>query len=929
MSRSGQEIVYCSRCSRQVRGVDFEKGKAFRVDNQILCQPCCPPSLREAAKKSLTSSRTAIAPAPSPASSSMVRRVPTPPPRSGGAVRVLGAVVLCVLILGLTLLFRNSPTPNAPETPVARESAPPNPPAAEIPAPDLRKRLDPSPAKDRGLDAPPPEGRPRPIGPDGKRVEPPAPDFEVPKREPPPVERKAEENAPPPNPVTPARPSPAPEPFRPEWGTALAPTRARDFQAALLLLRNAAASIPDGPRDLELLGRAADLHREALSTIGKLAKGQKVSLAVRGDSGLVCPVEGAVLRVESGRIVVRRDSGVDEIEIGEIMPSSFAALLEAKGKPADSAPLAVSCLLEGQIEAARQFLGDQSTSIPERYWVYAKRVAESQLPSDPVRSLYSEALKDLGSFETTSRGVEEIQALLRDHAGDPFVVRNKSSLADRAQGGRDFVLLAEDLRPAGALKGGKGGKAEAYWTLEGEPDPAKPKENYLEAVFSTVPSATYKCWVLAGGCCQETFEFSCQGSELPGPLVKGAREPALPGSAVALPVRPWIPGLKKTHSGHTGPKHPTRWEWVPVPLPKYRNPGPERLRVIFEQKGFAIAGVVISATRNDPPLESELKEWIRSRADRPRVDLVPPPKVISIVRCLFDGTDRRLVGNLDKGALYGTTQYDHCFLGLEPNEPVTVPTQGELRVTYFLKSATKLSFRLRIMKGADSTVPCDFVIENPAVDVATEVRIPCTEFRASYLPGTPAVVPGDKTPCIYIFGEAPECGLRVDALSLVEIRLFATGSPAQAGGSSAWKPIFDGQSLQAFSQGIENAWRVQNGVLVHDNGVDNACQTANDFGDGDIRFRFELKGVGKISFTVRQDGTGGAYALLIDGGEIAGLQGGDHELIFSCRGDSVTATLDGKPRPVERRGRPRSGRIQFNAFEGIYRLKALDYREAK
>ncbi len=38
----GQEIVYCAKCQRMLRGSDFEKGAAFRVDSQAYCRACAP-----------------------------------------------------------------------------------------------------------------------------------------------------------------------------------------------------------------------------------------------------------------------------------------------------------------------------------------------------------------------------------------------------------------------------------------------------------------------------------------------------------------------------------------------------------------------------------------------------------------------------------------------------------------------------------------------------------------------------------------------------------------------------------------------------------------------------------------------------------------------------------------------------------------------
>src|SRR5262245_51036245 len=82
----GHEILYCSRCQVQLRGADFEKGRAFRAGALSFCRACAPaeavaavplspvtpkprPALRESTPRSGTSFE-----APPPASRSWVAR---------------------------------------------------------------------------------------------------------------------------------------------------------------------------------------------------------------------------------------------------------------------------------------------------------------------------------------------------------------------------------------------------------------------------------------------------------------------------------------------------------------------------------------------------------------------------------------------------------------------------------------------------------------------------------------------------------------------------------------------------------------------------------------------------------------------------------------------------------------------------------------
>jgi hypothetical protein len=141
-----------------------------------------------------------------------------------------------------------------------------------------------------------------------------------------------------------------------------------------------------------------------------------------------------------------------------------------------------------------------------------------------------------------------------------------------------------------------------------------------------------------------------------------------------------------------------------------------------------------------------------------------------------------------------------------------------------------------------------------------------------------------------------------------------------------WRKVFDGQTLKAFSSLVANAWRVENGELVHDNAVDNAAITQEDFGDGELRFRFEVKGVQFLWFRFRVSGKG-SYYVEFRNQDVQALEGAEHELLFACRQGTVSATLDGKPVPARADGLPSSaGKVQFNTVGGSLRIKAMDVR---
>lgn len=146
--------------------------------------------------------------------------------------------------------------------------------------------------------------------------------------------------------------------------------------------------------------------------------------------------------------------------------------------------------------------------------------------------------------------------------------------------------------------------------------------------------------------------------------------------------------------------------------------------------------------------------------------------------------------------------------------------------------------------------------------------------------------------------------------------------------AGAWTPLFDGRTTSCLSTPSVAYWSVQDGAIVKmPNMKENQSgQTRNDFGDGELRIRFTVKGASNLYFAARQ-GEGG-FKMLWGREEIEKLGTGEHELIFTCRGAAVTATVDGAPAKIDPFGKPPArGRVQFNCLDGSFRMLALDFRE--
>jgi hypothetical protein len=106
----GQEILYCSTCRTQLRGIDFEKGKAHKGEGQVLCRTCyqaeyktLPPKVEEAPPSTNTPARGTSSKSRSTRSIPIVAAPPPqdPPDPSGSATTwiVVGTAVVLLLLL--------------------------------------------------------------------------------------------------------------------------------------------------------------------------------------------------------------------------------------------------------------------------------------------------------------------------------------------------------------------------------------------------------------------------------------------------------------------------------------------------------------------------------------------------------------------------------------------------------------------------------------------------------------------------------------------------------------------------------------------------------------------------------------------------------------------------------------------------------------
>jgi serine/threonine-protein kinase len=142
-----------------------------------------------------------------------------------------------------------------------------------------------------------------------------------------------------------------------------------------------------------------------------------------------------------------------------------------------------------------------------------------------------------------------------------------------------------------------------------------------------------------------------------------------------------------------------------------------------------------------------------------------------------------------------------------------------------------------------------------------------------------------------------------------------------------WTKVFDGTSTACFMSKEMKAWRLDKGALVNAVPGPTPIQTLRDFGDADLRVRFRAEGPMTLGINVRITNDGG-WAAEFGRGEIQALSGTEHVLVFSCRGDRISAALDGRPFQGRAHGRvlPR-GTFHIWMGGGDLRIASIEVRE--
>lgn len=138
-----------------------------------------------------------------------------------------------------------------------------------------------------------------------------------------------------------------------------------------------------------------------------------------------------------------------------------------------------------------------------------------------------------------------------------------------------------------------------------------------------------------------------------------------------------------------------------------------------------------------------------------------------------------------------------------------------------------------------------------------------------------------------------------------------------------WTTLMTG--IESFRNQGEG-WKFADGALTKPSEKSSAIQTKNPFEDLEMRIRFEISGGNMLWFNFRQGAGDTPWNLYWHAQTIPPLVGGVRELIVVCNGDSVTATLDGKPIPVKP-GTARKGMLQLNtSVDSGLRILSIETR---
>jgi hypothetical protein len=474
--------------------------------------------------------------------------------------------------------------------------------------------------------------------------------------------------APPPIPEAPPR-SPEGKSYLAQWEQAMSKAAARDYAGAVADLERKAGALKEDAVRQELAQDLKDLKElDRLYQVTIAAQASVKSLALQTTDGR--SVSGRVLMSDADRVELVVDPAkptvfVEWIDVG---PATLAGMLQAQNP--DARLSGIFRLLEGDSTAFQNSIDPKYGSFAPSSREKAVKPAADELSA---REVFYDAERQFRSMATREKAVEAYRQLKQKFKDTALVKRAAARIDRRIESGKEYYFLAADLAAGGTFSLTKDGRYESL----ADADPGKPASNWVEWEFLALPSATYRCWALVGGCCADAFTLHFQATGLTelNPKTK-KRAPAEPGSDLASPVKHNLKNLKPSHPKGE-PQKPTRWEWIEIALPRSSSAGVRQARLLTDLKGVGVAAVLVSSTKSKAPTEAEAGELAKTRA----LDAVPAwfgSKSGGIPRLLLDEFDQGIVG----WGFHNAAEFKPITKGAMVHDPVVGHDQkGSLKLS--------------------------------------------------------------------------------------------------------------------------------------------------------------------------------------------------------------------------------------------------------
>ncbi|HEX7896685.1 MAG TPA: hypothetical protein VF950_02935 [Planctomycetota bacterium] len=634
----GQAIYYCGQCSKQLREAHFDQGKAFRVDQTILCDECAPASARTQASRPAPkkgSSPSITTPRPRASQSTIVPPKPSSKlPLIGAAFGGIGVTLLIIVIL----LSGGSPPPPPPPP------EPPKPPPVKAAAPVAPRKADGAPlddarryAKEHPDDlegqiklfqdvAFAHDGKPAGIEARNEVAALRAREIDAIKNDMTGLEREISGLV-------------AAEAFSEvlrilddakhrqrgsQWKLAVG-KRYREIEdrARVILdgLKTRARAAKEAGRTSELDTLRRQVGKWDLPPL--LEELNAAIAAVEGPPAPASPeatMYGAAwqrttakrdfaaaaaelerLTLKEPETLERRAKDVEELkalakiypgltpEIVKLAPtflliggrSGRVLSIDEERVELSFDPKAPTSFFEWKELPLRSLLmlAKRSGVSPDLVARLDERLPEPSPEERASRELFYQAERDWRDMATRGKAIEAYAKLL----ASPFSKRAK----ERADGGREYYLV--DLAFGGCVLPTSDGHLAATADAPG----------WVEAEYYARPSTTYRAWIQVGACCAEAAADLQAEQKLA------------------------LKGLKSAHPGKE-PKTPTAWSWVEVPLSKSAPGGARKIRLSGSKAGWGAGAVVVSATRTKAPTEEEAAQLAKKSEGRSNAPVLMP-----------------------------------------------------------------------------------------------------------------------------------------------------------------------------------------------------------------------------------------------------------------------------------------------------------------